>query len=112
MRSSRLFGVAMLAVLAGCIEAPGGGYYAAPAPGYVPSAPATTTYREDYRPELSKVQDNALKDGCRARYGNDHRKYEECLEGDRHSRQALEDGCRKRYANDHKKLKECLEAVD
>ena len=53
----------------------------------------------------------ALKDGCRKRYGENDRKYRECINGDRHSEDALIEGCYARYNGNKDKLRDCLRAA-
>jgi hypothetical protein len=59
--------------------------------------------------QLSSVQQNALKDGCKKRYAKNKKKYNECLSGNAASSDnALIDGCYARYQHQRDKLRQCL----
>lgn len=59
--------------------------------------------------QLSSVQQNALKDGCKKRYATNKKKYNECVRGNSQSSDnALIDGCYARYQHQRDKLRQCL----
>lgn len=59
--------------------------------------------------QLTPVQRNALKDGCKKRYAKNKKKYTECISGNAASSDnALIDGCYARYQHQRDKLRQCL----
>ena len=85
--------------------------------GCVPSGDFSPMYHsssDDDGPSIGNTSGGikaALKDGCRKRYGDNDRKYRECINGDRHSEDALIEGCYARYNGNKDKLRDCLRAA-
>ena len=67
---------------------------------YVPSSPSVNTLRHS--------QAEALAQGCGSRYGFGGRKYNQCINGYRHSEDALQDGCINRYRHDPARARRCM----
>lgn len=107
MRRTNLLGmgVALVAALtvAGCVT-DGDGYHGT---GHSFSNPNTSKEAPSID-NLTHRQRNALKEGCRDRYGEHTRKYDECVNGDRHSEDALIAGCSKQYPGDAERIRKCL----
>lgn len=74
------------------------------------AAPPAFAVGDLYVPaQLSSVQQNALRDGCKKRYATNKRKYNECVRGNSAaSDNALIDGCYARYQHQRDKLRQCL----
>jgi hypothetical protein len=90
-------------IVAGCVTDEGqyhGGRRPVSEPDTRSSTPSLDT--------LNHRQRGALKEGCRDRYGEHTRKYEECVNGDRHSEDALVAGCSKQYPGDAERMRKCL----
>lgn len=104
----RVAGIMVMAAaglwLAGCVDNGGGPrHWNAPPPAPVRESPNVNNTWGGTKA--------ALKDGCRQRYGDDERRYRQCIDGDRHSEDALIDGCKRRYPDDPRKLRECMRAA-
>lgn len=98
------------ASLTACVDAPGAGYR--PNSGFAYTSPPPPDRNDS--PSIHNTSAGtkaALKEGCRSRYGNNERKYQECISGDRHSEDALISGCYKRYDGNPTKLRACLNAL-
>lgn len=83
---------------------PAYGYRPPPVYGYVPSP----SYGYSGGLGLNDVQENALLDGCRARYSGNPRKLRACVNGGANAGAALAQGCEIRYAGNPKKYRRCM----
>lgn len=70
------------------------------------AAPAAA---EGVKQRMSDVQQNALTDGCWARYNGSPGKLYPCLDGDAYWHDALIDGCKQRYSGNEGKLRRCVD---
>lgn len=64
---------------------------------------------QNAKSRMTDIQQNALTDGCWARYNGNPGKLYPCLDGDAYWQDALIDGCKQRYSGNHDKLRRCVD---
>jgi hypothetical protein len=62
-----------------------------------------------YGPGLSRLQQDALVDGCQLRYSGIPQKLRACLNMGANWQEALAQGCQRRYSGIPHKLRECMQ---
>lgn len=112
MRFGRVGVVAVLAAaVSGCMTEGKGGYSSGGGSYSSPSRGSSYSSSSNDSPSIHNTSGGAreaLKAGCRERYPDNSRKYNACLEGDRHSEDALAVGCNKRYPGNGEKIRRCM----